>query len=64
MSKYSDQTLDKIVAVYKEATRNTICPSWDALGPVLREAFFAVYFAGRKDAIDERDRSSANPFQP
>jgi hypothetical protein len=48
--------LDKIAKVYDEATRGTDAPAWDALGPELREAFIAVFFAGRKDAKDERDR--------
>jgi len=56
VSEYGNKMLDKIAKVYDEATRGTDAPAWDALGPELREAFIAVFFAGRKDAKDERDR--------
>jgi hypothetical protein len=49
--------LEKIRAAYTEAVRQppseAALPIWDELPLAMREAFVAVFFAGRRDAMRE-----------
>jgi|RhiMethySRZTD1v2_1073278.scaffolds.fasta_scaffold916382_1 hypothetical protein len=54
MSKYADETLGKIREAYAEAvTEAPNLSRWEDLPLVMREAFIAVFFAGRKSSQAE-----------
>jgi hypothetical protein len=56
-SKYSNDQLDKLIAAYEEARRRLAgespMPSWNELPLGMKDAFIAVFYAGRKSALDE-----------
>ena len=56
MSEYGDKMLDRIAETYEDVRSNDSrpMPRWEKIGPALREAFIAVYFLGRNDALDEQ----------
>ena len=62
MTPINENYLEKIRAAYTEAVRQplgeTALPTWDELPLAMREAFVAVFFEGRRDAMrDEAERA-------
>ena len=55
MTPINENYLEKIRAAYTEAVRQppgeTALPTWDELPLATREAFVAVFFEGRRDAM-------------
>jgi DNA-binding PadR family transcriptional regulator len=58
MSEWIDKTNDKIKDAYARTDQGLAeyqkpLPRWDDLPSAVREAFINVFFAGRRDALEE-----------